>query len=116
VEEEAFEAAIPDHPLLAIAAARDWCPAVPEPLPARPATTRDIPSPSSTPPPAPAETPDADRARARDTRLADKQRRQCAQSAARLERVRAMAERSPNASRDALLARVTAKHEAMCGK
>lgn len=116
VQEEAFEAAIPDHPLLAIAAARDWCPAVPEPLPARPATTRDITPPASSPPRAPGGAPEPDRARVRDTRLADKQRRQCEQSAARLERVRAMAERSANASREALLARVTAKHESMCGK
>lgn len=116
VHDRAFEASIPDHPLLAVAGPRDWCPATPEAMPERPPTTRDIASRSSPPSPTQAEPRGAEAARARDTRLADQQRRRCDRSAASLARIREMAERSDRSSRQALLARQEAKHEEMCGK
>lgn len=119
VLDQAFETPIPDHPLLAIAAARDWCPAAPEALPARPATTRDVASPTSPTAPArtePKATRDTEGTRDRDARVADRQRRVCEKYAERLAKLRAMVARGDRASQQALLSRMEAKHEATCGR
>lgn len=111
VRDRAFEAAIPDHPLLAIGAPRDWCPASPEALPDRPPPTRDI-EPSSTPA-APAENSTSGGRAARQDAL---QQRRCERSAASLAKIRETVERTDRPAHRTLLARQTAKHEEMCGK